>query len=236
MRWPPPKAPTARPPRSCAPRRRPSPTSARPAPASRRAWKAPATVAARRPARSAISSTARRTAAWRWPSWRPTRCCLDSRRPTRCCTRLKADRERLGGVNLQADDDLTTMTEQFEGMDKEKCDVEEAIAKLRTGISQINDEGQSRLQAGLRHRQRPLPAPVLHPVRRRRGAARDGRGRGSAGERAGDRRQAARQEAGDAVPAVGRRAVADRVGADLRRVPHQPVADLRAGRGRRAAR
>jgi chromosome segregation protein len=61
-------------------------------------------------------------------------------------TRLKADRERLGGVNLQADDDLTAMTEQFEGMDKEKCDVEEAIAKLRTGINQINDEGQSRLQ------------------------------------------------------------------------------------------
>src|SRR6476620_7115213 len=61
-------------------------------------------------------------------------------------TRLKADRERLGGVNLQADDDLTTMTEQFEGMDKEKSDVEEAIAKLRSGIAQLNDEGQSRLQ------------------------------------------------------------------------------------------
>jgi chromosome segregation protein len=61
-------------------------------------------------------------------------------------TRLKADRERLGGVNLQADDDLTSMTEQFEGMDKEKSDVEEAIAKLRSGIAQLNDEGQSRLQ------------------------------------------------------------------------------------------
>ena len=62
-------------------------------------------------------------------------------------TRLKADRERLGGVNLQADEDLTTMTQQFESMDKEKSDVEAAIAKLRSGISQINDEGLSRLQA-----------------------------------------------------------------------------------------
>ncbi len=61
-------------------------------------------------------------------------------------TRLKADRERLGGVNLQADDDLTGMAEQYEGMDKEKSDVEAAIAKLRAGISQINNEGRSRLQ------------------------------------------------------------------------------------------
>ena len=62
-------------------------------------------------------------------------------------TRLKADRERLGGVNLQADEDLTGLTQQFESMDKEKTDVEAAIAKLRSGIAQINNEGRSRLQA-----------------------------------------------------------------------------------------
>jgi len=62
-------------------------------------------------------------------------------------TRLKADRERLGGVNLQADDDLTGLTEQFESMDREKTDVEAAIAKLRSGIGQLNDEGRTRLQA-----------------------------------------------------------------------------------------
>ncbi len=61
--------------------------------------------------------------------------------------RLKADRERLGGVNLQADEDLTGLTEQFEGMNKEKVDVEAAIAKLRAGIAQLNNEGQSRMQA-----------------------------------------------------------------------------------------
>jgi len=62
-------------------------------------------------------------------------------------TRLKADRERLGGVNLQADEDLTGLTQQFESMDKEKSDVEAAIAKLRSGIAQINNEGRNRLQA-----------------------------------------------------------------------------------------
>ena len=39
----------------------------------------------------------------------------------------------------------------------------------------------------------------------------------------------------DPVAALGRRAGADGAGADLRGVPHQPVADLRAGRSRRAA-
>jgi chromosome segregation protein len=61
--------------------------------------------------------------------------------------RLKADRERLGGVNLQADDDLVALSQQFEGLNKEKTDVEAAIAKLRGGIAQINTEGETRLQA-----------------------------------------------------------------------------------------
>src|SRR5262249_48349569 len=61
--------------------------------------------------------------------------------------RLKADRERLGGVNLQADDDLLVLTQQFAGMDKEKRDVGAAVAELRSGIAQINSEGRHRLQA-----------------------------------------------------------------------------------------
>jgi chromosome segregation protein len=59
--------------------------------------------------------------------------------------RLKADRERLGGVNLAADDDLVRMTEQFDGMDKERLDVEQAIAKLRAGIGELNREAKGRL-------------------------------------------------------------------------------------------
>jgi chromosome segregation protein len=60
--------------------------------------------------------------------------------------RIKADRERLGGVNLQADEELTGLTQQFEGMNTEKSDVEAAIAKLRAGITQVNNEGRSRLE------------------------------------------------------------------------------------------
>lgn len=59
--------------------------------------------------------------------------------------RLKADRERLGGVNLQADDDLQQLSDQFTGIESERADVEQAIAKLRGGIGQLNREGRKRL-------------------------------------------------------------------------------------------
>ena len=60
-------------------------------------------------------------------------------------SRLKADRDRLGGVNLQADEELTQLDEQFAGMEKERADVEEAIAKLRGAIGQLNREGKKRI-------------------------------------------------------------------------------------------
>ncbi|MGD9829335.1 MAG: chromosome segregation protein SMC [Hyphomicrobiaceae bacterium] len=59
--------------------------------------------------------------------------------------RLKADRERLGGVNLQAEEELTARAGEFEAMDRERADLEEAIAKLRAGIGQLNREGRKRL-------------------------------------------------------------------------------------------
>jgi chromosome segregation protein len=59
--------------------------------------------------------------------------------------RLKADRERLGGVNLAADDELQKITEQFASMDLERLDVEQAINKLRGAIGQLNREAKKRL-------------------------------------------------------------------------------------------
>ena len=109
--------------------------------------RAPARGATRTPARSATSSGARRTAAWRWPKWRAEAQLPDLDQADSQLAHLKADRERLGGVNLQADDDLTAIAQQFASLDAEKSDVEGAIAKLRAGISQINAEGQTRLQA-----------------------------------------------------------------------------------------
>ncbi|MBS0233355.1 MAG: chromosome segregation protein SMC [Proteobacteria bacterium] len=63
----------------------------------------------------------------------------------RYLAKLKADRERLGGVNLQADDDLAEVSKQLEGLLSERDDLEQGIAKLRQAIQQLNREGKSRL-------------------------------------------------------------------------------------------
>ena len=65
-------------------------------------------------------------------------------------TKLKADRERLGGVNLQADEDLVALTAQLDTMTAERTDVEQAIAKLRGAIGQLNKEGKARLDEAFR--------------------------------------------------------------------------------------
>ena len=61
-------------------------------------------------------------------------------------TSLRGDRERLGGVNLAADEELEVLSAQATGMESEKADVESAIAKLRGGIGQLNREAHKRLQ------------------------------------------------------------------------------------------
>jgi len=63
----------------------------------------------------------------------------------RALQRLRADRERLGGVNLAADEELQKLNEQFARMDLERLDVEQAIQKLRGAIGQLNREAKKRL-------------------------------------------------------------------------------------------
>ncbi|MBI1648857.1 chromosome segregation protein SMC [Hyphomicrobium sulfonivorans] len=58
---------------------------------------------------------------------------------------LRGDRERLGGVNLAADQELETLSAQTNTMETEKADIESAIAKLRGGIGQLNREAHKRL-------------------------------------------------------------------------------------------
>ncbi|MEL6373081.1 MAG: chromosome segregation protein SMC [Pseudomonadota bacterium] len=60
-------------------------------------------------------------------------------------TRLRTDRDRLGGVNLQAEADLAEATTAFETVETERIDLEAAIAKLRGGISKLNKEARKRL-------------------------------------------------------------------------------------------
>ncbi len=58
---------------------------------------------------------------------------------------LRADRDRLGAVNLRADEELAAIEAQSEGLAKEKADLAEAIRRLRQAIASLNKEGRERL-------------------------------------------------------------------------------------------
>ena len=59
--------------------------------------------------------------------------------------RLKRQRESLGAVNLRAEEDMKTVSEEYDTLVAEKIDLEEAIRKLRGGIAGLNKEGRERL-------------------------------------------------------------------------------------------
>ncbi|MFP3921129.1 MAG: AAA family ATPase [Dichotomicrobium sp.] len=59
--------------------------------------------------------------------------------------KLRGDRERLGGVNLRAEEEAQELEEQYGGMQQEHEDLEQAISKLRNGIASLNKEGRKRL-------------------------------------------------------------------------------------------
>jgi chromosome segregation protein len=60
---------------------------------------------------------------------------------------LKADRERLGAVNLRADDELTEIEAKRDALVGERDDLNEAIRRLRQAIGSLNREGRERLLA-----------------------------------------------------------------------------------------
>lgn len=59
--------------------------------------------------------------------------------------RQKADRERLGGVNLRADIELAEQSTALDATRAEMAELETAIAKLRGSIGALNREGRQRL-------------------------------------------------------------------------------------------
>src|SRR5262245_422990 len=59
--------------------------------------------------------------------------------------KLRGDRERLGGVNLRAEEEEADISARLEEMERERADVEQAIVRLRQGISNLNREGRKRL-------------------------------------------------------------------------------------------
>ena len=60
-------------------------------------------------------------------------------------TRLRAERERLGGVNLRADEEAQEVGEQLDTLVSEREDLIKAIHRLRQGIASLNKEGRERL-------------------------------------------------------------------------------------------
>ena len=60
-------------------------------------------------------------------------------------TSLREDRERLGAVNLRADEEANAVDETLTKMKSEKDELVQAIAKLRGGIGSLNRQGRQRL-------------------------------------------------------------------------------------------
>ena len=61
--------------------------------------------------------------------------------------RLRRERERLGAVNLRAEEELHEVETQHTSLTKERDDLVEAIKKLRLGIQSLNREARERLLA-----------------------------------------------------------------------------------------
>ena len=65
----------------------------------------------------------------------------------RTLDQLKRDRDRLGAVNLRAEIESEEAQKEHDGLVAEKEDLEQAIVRLRQGISSLNREGRERLLA-----------------------------------------------------------------------------------------
>jgi chromosome segregation protein len=59
--------------------------------------------------------------------------------------RLRIERERLGAVNLRAEEEQAELTKQVETIISERQDIIEAVKTLRAGIQSLNKEGRERL-------------------------------------------------------------------------------------------
>jgi chromosome segregation protein len=61
--------------------------------------------------------------------------------------RIRRERERLGAVNLRAEEELAEVETQHETLTRERDDLVEAIKRLRQGIQNLNREARERLLA-----------------------------------------------------------------------------------------
>ncbi|WP_377292727.1 chromosome segregation SMC family protein [Rhizobium sp. SG2393] len=71
----------------------------------------------------------------------------DLRNIEREVDRLKMERERLGPVNLRAEEEQKELSDRLAALNTEREDIIEAIRKLRAAIQNLNREGRERLLA-----------------------------------------------------------------------------------------
>lgn len=71
----------------------------------------------------------------------------DLREVERNLDRLKMERERLGAVNLRAEEEQKELSDKLAALIKERDDIIDAIRKLRGAIQSLNREGRERLIA-----------------------------------------------------------------------------------------
>ncbi len=70
---------------------------------------------------------------------------LDLKEAERQVDFLRRDREQLGGVNMEAEAEAEEMSSRLGTQEEEKADLIAAIAKLREGVTALNEEGRHRL-------------------------------------------------------------------------------------------
>jgi chromosome segregation protein len=87
---------------------------------------------------AAVAELAGITGAGRLPSVEETEAELE---------KLRRDRDRLGAVNLRADEELQEVEKQHTSLTTERDDLVEAIKRLRQGIQNLNKEARERLLA-----------------------------------------------------------------------------------------
>ena len=118
-------------------------------------------------------------------------------------TRLKADRERLGGVNLQADDDLAGLASSSRAWTRRRPTSRRPSPSCAPASPKSTTRARSRLQAAFDAVNAPLPGSLFTTLFGGGEARLEMiEARGPAGGRPGDHRQAARQEAGHPVAAA----------------------------------
>ncbi len=72
---------------------------------------------------------------------------LDQREAESRADDLKRQRDGLGGVNMDAEEEAEELAERMGAQAEEKADLTAAIAKLREGVDALNSEGRDRLLA-----------------------------------------------------------------------------------------